>query len=152
MATNGTVAPETRKTPLFELAVQADYVQEFMQAAEAAGHKVYSFSANGPADWYYDAVKRYVEDHVGGEDDGSTYVVLNAIALYIGQTQDEYDVWAAQRKEEMGAGAADRLAKARAKNAQRTAGLESMVQSQADMIAELKAMLEKAGISTASAS
>lgn len=106
-----------RKTPLFDIAMASADASTFESEAKKAGHTVASFSANGPWDWYYKAAKQYVQDHVGGEDDGSTYVVLAAVGQYIGLSSEEVDAFLSERREAMGAGAADRLAKAREKAA-----------------------------------
>lgn len=113
--TNGKTETETRKTPLFDLALASPDAATFESKAKEAGHTVASFSANGPWDWYYKAVQQYIDTHMGGEDDGSTYVVLAAIGQYTGMTQEEVDAFLTERRETMGAGAADRLAKAREK-------------------------------------
>lgn len=106
---------ETRKTPLFDIALASKDAASFEASAREQGHTVASFSANGPWDWYYKAVQQYIDTHMGGEDDGSTYVVLAAIGQYTGMTQEEVDAFLTERRETMGAGASDRLAKAREK-------------------------------------
>lgn len=111
-STNGT---NTRKQPLFEIALASKDVATFKKSASEAGHTTASFSANVDWDWYYQACQQYLDTHAGAEDDGSTYVVLAAVGQYIGQSQEDVDTYLAARREAMGAGAADRLAKAREK-------------------------------------
>lgn len=103
-----------RKTPLFDIALVSPDAVTFEADARKAGHTVASFSANGPWDWYYDACKAYM-DNGGREEDGSTYVVLAAIGQYTGLSTAEVSDFLAERRETMGAGAVDRLAKAREK-------------------------------------
>jgi len=124
-ASNGT--DNKRKQPLFEIALASKDVATFKKSASEAGHTTASFSANVDWDWYYQACQRYLNDHVGAEDDGSTYVVLAAVGQYIGLTAEETDTYLAERREAMGAGAADRLAKAREKAQQESKRKDTII-------------------------
>ena len=103
------------KPALWDVALSTPDASEFERVAKIGGHTVASFSANGEWPWYYDLVRVYVDGHMGGEDDGSTYAVLASILSYTGKPVEEVDAILASRRLAMGAGAADRLAKAREK-------------------------------------
>lgn len=150
MATN---ASKPSKTPLFDLAIDSKDAASFEAAARAAGHTQASFSANVDWDWYYGSVEHYIERHEDGAEDGSTYVVLEALGLYQGMDEDTLDAYLAERKEAMGAGAADRLAKARekAQKANKVQGnlimlLAKQLGLSDEALAELKAEAEAAAV------
>jgi hypothetical protein len=105
--------------PLGAYAVEAGDAESFVKLVDAEYSKAgkvpnYSLSANAPADLYYDLMHVYIGDRARYDDGDASYAVLNAVWLYVGRDQASFDAYAADRKEAMGVGAADRLAKARA--------------------------------------
>lgn len=148
MATN---ASKPSKTPLFDIAIGSKDAASFEAAARQAGHTQASFSANVDWSWYFDSVAQYLARHEDGAEDGSTYVVLEALGLYQGLDEEALDAYLTERKEAMGAGAADRLAKARekAQKSQKAQGnlillLAKQLGLSDEELAELKAEAEAA--------
>ena len=134
------------KPSLWDVALNTPDAATFENVAKIGGHNVASFSANGEWPWYYDLVKTYVDSHMGGEDDGSTYAVLASVLTYIGKPDEEVDAILSARREALGAGAKDRLAKAREKNLKDKKKQETIIQilmRQLDMTPEQMAALEE---------
>jgi hypothetical protein len=130
--TNGTTASDYKLKPLGAYAVDAGDAESFVKLVDAEYAKAgktpnYSLSANGPADLYYDLVTTYIGDKARYDDGDASYAVLNAAWLYVGRSQESFDAYAADRREAMGVGAADRLAKARAAAAAASARKDTII-------------------------
>jgi hypothetical protein len=130
--TNGTTTSDYKLRPLGEYAIQSSDAESFVKLVDAEYAKAgktpnYSLSANAPADLYYDLMTTYIGVKARYDDGDASYAVLNAAWLYVGRDQASFDVYASERKEAMGVGAADRLAKARAAAAAASARKDTII-------------------------
>lgn len=120
-----------------------NYVDRSVNGRKQSMRRTCSLSANFPDDIYYQAVHSAAGEKGRLDDGDMTYMLRNAVWLYLGYTQDVYAAWAeAERariteelKARMGGVSTERQAKIKETEAE-NASLKTQLE-------ELKAMLAK---------